>query len=452
MALLSVVVPVYNAEAYLPKCLDSIINQTLQDIEIICVDDGSTDSSLSILKSYAKKDARIQVIQKENGGLVSARKAGVKRAGGKYIGYVDSDDWIEPVMYEKLYDCALSNQADMVCSGYFFEGNYITTHYDGVPEGMYDADRMDFLRENAIYNMKIQDVGIRSTLCSKIFLAEKFKDVQLSIPEGISMSEDKLCVISYLLSCSRVYVKKEAYYHYMIHQESMVHMPDCRYLSKVNAVYQYFIMTFYGHPLFTKTMRLQAELYLTEMLYKGINSRMGFENKNLLWIDPYWLREIPYGAKVVLYGGGELGHVYYRQLASRGDLSFVCGADFGWERFTADFMTIVSPKKLLETEYDVIVITIKNSVKADEVKRQLIETGIPKEKIRWFEQKEIYWKYADANGWLGNTAIEEEKESGADGAEETDIRIRTTHNKRQDPQSVSCGLVGTISERTAGSV
>ena len=102
----SVIVPVYNTERYLAKCLDSIIAQTMRDIEIICVDDGSTDSSLEILTAYAGKDARIRVIHKENGGLVSARKAGIKAARGTYIGYVDSDDWIEPRMYERLYECA----------------------------------------------------------------------------------------------------------------------------------------------------------------------------------------------------------------------------------------------------------------------------------------------------------------------------------------------------------
>lgn len=399
MALLSVIVPVYNMEKYLSRCLDSIIDQTLQDIEIVCVDDGSTDSSPVILQSYAEKDSRIHIISKQNGGLVSARKAGVKAATGKYIGYVDSDDWIDPVMYESMCDCADNHQADMVSGGYFFEGNYITTHYDGVPEGPYDGEKMVFLRENAIYNVKTRDVGIRSSLCCKIFLAEKFKETQLNIPEEISMSEDKVCVISYLLSCSRVYVQWKAFYHYIIHGESMVNMPDCHYLSKVNEVYQYFIKL-YDHPLFTKTMRMQAELYITEMLYKGINSRMGFENKNLFWIDPYWLQEIPHGSRVALYGGGALGHVYRRQLENRGDLSFVGCMDFGWEKFAEDSLTVVSPEELVHTDYDMVVITIKNVAKMQEVKGQLTETGVPEYKIHWFEQKEIYWKYAEVNGWI----------------------------------------------------
>ncbi len=396
---LSIIVPVYNTEKYLPRCLDSIIGQSLKDIEIICIDDGSTDSSPVILQNYAKKDSRIHIIRKPNGGLVSARKAGVREAKGKYIGYVDSDDWIDPTMYETLYNCAESNQADMVSSGYFFEGNYITVHYDGVPEGLYDAKSIGSLREKAIYNVETWDVGIRGSLCCKLFLAEKFRAVQLSIPEEISMSEDKLCVISFLLSCSRVYVQWKAFYHYIIHRESMVNMPDCRYLLKVNAVYQYLI-TLYGHPFFTKTMRLQAELYITEMLYKGINSRLGFENRDLFWVDPYWLNGIPHGSKVALYGAGGLGHAYKRQLGSRGDLTYAGCTDFGWEKFKGGPMEVIPPEDLPQTGYDVLVITIKNPGKAQEVRRQLEGIGIPGHKILWFEQKEIYWKYAEVNGWI----------------------------------------------------
>ncbi len=400
MAVLSVIVPVYNTEKYLPRCLESILGQSLQDMEILCVDDGSTDASPAILERYARKDPRVHVIRKENGGLVSARKAGVKAAKGRYIGYVDSDDWIERDMYEKLCGYASETQADMVSSGYLYEGGYITTHYDDVPEGLYGREEMEYLREHAIYHTSKKEVGIRGSLCCKIFLAEKFRKVQLGIPEEISMSEDKLCILSYLLCCERVAVKKEAYYHYMLHEESMVHKPDPGYLLKVNGVYQY-LLKLYAHPLFTGSMRMQSELYITELLYKGINTRLGFENRNLLWIDPYWLCEIPHGSKVVLYGGGELGEAYRRQLGSRKDLSFVGCMDFNCEKYREGPMPASGPESFSQTGYDVVVITIKNPRKAGEVKEQLMEAGISGQKIRWFEQKEIYWKFAEANGWLG---------------------------------------------------
>ena len=399
MALLSVIVPVYNTEEYLPRCLDSILAQTLQDMEIICVDDGSTDSCPQILQKFARRDSRIRIIRKENGGLVSARKAGIRAAAGRYTGYVDSDDWIEPDMYERLCGCAASDQVDMVSSGYFSEGDYITTHYDDVPEGLYGPEQMNYLREQAIYNLETEEVGIRGSLWCKIFLTEKFREVQLGIPDEISMSEDKLCILSYLLCCERVSVKKEAFYHYMLHPESMVHTPDPGYLLKVNGVLQYFLKL-YAHPLFTEGMRMQAELYITELLYKGINSRLGFENGNLFWIDPYWLEGLPCGTRVILYGGGGLGEAYRRQLENRRDLSFTGCMGPGWYGAGNGAAMIFSPEELKETEYDMVVITIKNAVKAREVKEQLIQEGIPEEKIRWFEQKEIYWKFAEANGWL----------------------------------------------------
>lgn len=115
----SIVVPVFNVEKYLPECLDSILNQTLKDIEIIVVNDGSTDNSLSIINGYANKDSRIVVIDKENGGYGHSMNRGFEKAQGEYIGIVESDDCARPQMFEKLYEQAANNQADVVRSNYF---------------------------------------------------------------------------------------------------------------------------------------------------------------------------------------------------------------------------------------------------------------------------------------------------------------------------------------------
>ena len=113
--LISVIVPVYNVEKYLPKCVDSILAQTYDNLEIILVEDGTKDNSGAICDEYARKDSRIRVIHKENGGLSSARNAGMDIARGEYFGFVDSDDWIEPEMYETLLNLADKYDADMVC-------------------------------------------------------------------------------------------------------------------------------------------------------------------------------------------------------------------------------------------------------------------------------------------------------------------------------------------------
>ncbi len=112
---ISVIVPVYNTEDYLERCLNSLITQTIQDIEIICVNDGSSDGSLNILKKFERKDARIKVINQPNLGVSSARNNAMKIAQGEYIGFVDSDDWVAKDFYEKLYDAAITYKCDIAC-------------------------------------------------------------------------------------------------------------------------------------------------------------------------------------------------------------------------------------------------------------------------------------------------------------------------------------------------
>ena len=119
MIKISVIMPVYNVEKYLKECLDSIINQTLSELEIICINDGSTDSSLGILKEYEAKDNRITVINKQNEGLSETRNLGMTLAHGEYISFVDSDDFLDLNFYEKLYNAAKKYNADIACSNLY---------------------------------------------------------------------------------------------------------------------------------------------------------------------------------------------------------------------------------------------------------------------------------------------------------------------------------------------
>ena len=119
--LISIIVPVYKVEKYLQECVTSIQNQTYRNLEIILVDDGSPDKSGKLCNEYAKRDSRIKVIHKVNGGLSSARNAGLKIAKGEYIGFVDSDDYIRKNMYEKLLDACIQNKTEIAACNY----NYI---------------------------------------------------------------------------------------------------------------------------------------------------------------------------------------------------------------------------------------------------------------------------------------------------------------------------------------
>ena len=130
----SVIIPVYNVEKYIDKCLSSLVNQTLKDIEIIVVNDGSPDNSQKIIDKYVKKyPKKIKSFIKENGGQGSARNFGLTKANGEYIGYVDSDDYVELDMYEKLYNKAKTNNYDIVtCGNYNVSENYENKIVDNI--------------------------------------------------------------------------------------------------------------------------------------------------------------------------------------------------------------------------------------------------------------------------------------------------------------------------------
>lgn len=398
---ISIIIPVYNTNQYLGRCLTSIINQTYKDIEIICINDGSTDDSLKTLYGYAASDCRIKVISQENQGLVSARKVGVKVATGEYIGFVDSDDYVEEDMYECLINHAQKGNVDLVTCGYFLNGNYVTVHQDLLEEGFYTDKEILYVRENTIYKLEDRETGIRGSLCCKLFRASLLKKVQEEIPNTISIAEDKVCLLRYILECSSVYILKKPLYHWVIRGNSMSRASITKknnYLVKVNEVYSY-ITTLFDHPNFTDIMRTQAEIYIIELLFLGINKRMGFKNTNMIWIDPYWMDKIPEYANIVLYGGGELGEKYKKQLThSREDVKLVGCVDPQYEKLSNEYLRVSAPSELVHWEYDYIVITIKNKGKALAIKEELIATGILEDKIIWCEQPEGYWKYIEAEG------------------------------------------------------
>ena len=392
---ISVIIPAYNAEKTIAKCIDSVIGQTKENIEIICVNDGSADGTYEILKSYADRDNRVHIINKhQNEGLVAARKTGVNKAGGRYIGFVDADDWIEAQMFEKLYAYAVDFGADIISSGYILEGSYISVCKDAVKEGFY-RDNILKLRNNTIYNMKSHEPGLRGALWCKLFKREIIDLALQKLSTTLTYSEDKLCLIGAILESDSVYITHECFYHYIIYPNSMAHGSDLNYLERVNDVYKQF-NTFYLHPNFTDEMRLQAEVYMTELLYKGINVRLGFKNKNLLWIDPYWLAELPVNSRIVLYGKGELLETYEKQLKSSGRFVHAANVDYSSDVNISENKNpsvIYSPRVLEHFDYDYCIVTIKNQKSADEVIERLIADKIPRDKIKWFDQTEIFWRF-----------------------------------------------------------
>lgn len=218
MPQVSVIVPVYNAEKYLAKCVDSILAQTLRDIEVILVDDGSTDTSPAICDAYVEKDSRVQVIHKANGRAASARNAGLKLAQGEYIAFVDSDDWISPDMYENM----LAAGAEVcLCDYVRFQGEQeFPFTQPNIQEGYYDKER---IRKEIYPHLVMDGVEFPITIsnCAMLIKRAVIVENNLSYCEDILISEDAPFG-SEVLYCANsfAYLKGRHFYHYRITEGS----------------------------------------------------------------------------------------------------------------------------------------------------------------------------------------------------------------------------------------
>lgn len=208
---ISVILPVYNVEEYLRKCLDSVVGQTLQEIEIICVDDGSTDNSPHILEEYAKKDARIQILHQKNAGAGAARNLGMKYATGKYLSFLDSDDFFELDMLEKAYLQAEQYQAEVVV---FRSDQYLTEKKEFQP--MLWTLRMQELPPYAPFNHRQMTDNIFKVFVGwawdKLFLKSFVDEKKLFFQEQRT-SNDLLFVFSAVALAKRIAVLSETLAH-----------------------------------------------------------------------------------------------------------------------------------------------------------------------------------------------------------------------------------------------
>ena len=230
----SIIIPVYNVEKYLKQCLDSVVNQTLTEIEVICVDDGSTDNSLQILGEYAEKDDRIRVISKENGGIASARNKGMEYATGEYIGFVDSDDWITLDMYEKLYENAKFHGSDMVmCPAHIFD--YLTheLRYD-LP--YFTLECFDETFDNRVFNHEETTdffFAISVTAWNKLYKSKFLEEKCIKFNEGLDFEDNTFFYETYLKACKVSLVRDFLYYYRINRSGSFITSANERFFDIV---------------------------------------------------------------------------------------------------------------------------------------------------------------------------------------------------------------------------
>lgn len=233
MSSVSIIIPVYNTERYLEKCLDSVVNQSLKDIEIIVINDGSKDGSKDIIEKFKKLDERIVFIDKENGGQSAARNEGVKIARGEYIAFVDSDDWVEKDMYKDLYEAAVKSNADVaICDHNYIYDNREKNRFNIYNMKNETIDMENYGVDNYIMNyIKTYKHGneVWSRIYKRNILEENHIAFDINSQKGIpEIGEDLLFNLKVALHCNKVVSIDKAYYNYYIREGSSMnsHKPD----------------------------------------------------------------------------------------------------------------------------------------------------------------------------------------------------------------------------------
>lgn len=229
MPKISVIVPIYKAEKFIERCVNSILNQTYRNIELILVDDGSPDLCPRICDQYAANDSRVRVLHKENGGVSSARNAGLDIARGEYIAFVDSDDYLEPCMYEMMLDKALSYECDVVMCDCMKDGIECSEMYShNIRAGFYNHEQLE--EEYYPHLLMMEDVEYPATISNYLLLWKSTLNVpEMRYEPGIRYSEDLLFGAKLMCRAkSFYYMKGAAYYHYVLNPESASHtyVPD----------------------------------------------------------------------------------------------------------------------------------------------------------------------------------------------------------------------------------
>lgn len=354
---ISIIVPVYNAEKYLPICLDSIVSQTYKNLQIILVDDGSTDKSSKICDTYAEADSRILTIHQENHGAVYARNIGIENAEGEYIAFADADDWLESNMIERLYKSLMINDADVsMCGRREDTGSTSISVNHEFLVGYYDKNKMiEEIYPNMIVNTSFFQWGIFPGLWDKLFKKELLKRMHADVDIRITMGDDALCIYPYLLKANSIYILDECLYHYRQTPTSMVHQQGDS--AKERERFQ--LLYHEGNRLFKKyadiyDLREQWKEYVLFLMLPRAD--ILYENmEQLPYLYPY--PHVKKGSRIILYGAGLYGQRLYSWIQRTGFCEVVALVDRNWEELCRQGIPAEAPDMIETLQYEHIVIT-----------------------------------------------------------------------------------------------
>ena len=402
--MISIIVPIFNTEKYLSRCIQSIVSQTYKELEVILVNDGSTDCSGKICDEYALKDLRIKVIHKENGGLVSARQAGIQIAAGEYIGFVDSDDWIEQDMYQTLCDAAKCENADIVTEGIIddFAGECLTA-LNHVSAGTYQtSDERKKLYENMICCMEFFGIGIQPYLCNKIFRSKIVKKHMFGIPLSIHVGEDAAAVYPMLAMAESIVILNTAHYHYCHHTNSIImgNRDADREYDSVVLLQSWLIKVFKDLGIYKAVSRQLDKYFINNLMVRVYEKVVRMAGNHILF--PF--NDINEGDTTLIYGAGALGRAVYQYAQSCEKLAVKGLVDGNAGYYKRIGMNVCMLEEIMIQESDKIVVTVFSKGAYLSICKKLISKEIRQEQIVWIDDQAVMLSYF---GELVSTALPE---------------------------------------------
>ncbi|WP_051688612.1 glycosyltransferase family 2 protein [Butyrivibrio sp. AE2032] len=377
---LSVVVPVYNIEKYIARCIESIIEQSFCDFELILVDDGSTDASGDICDQYARMDCRVKVFHQNNRGLVSARKKGLALASGKYIANVDGDDWIDATLFEDAIGVLEKERTDYIQFGYYeqYEDRAEIISFPEIKTiGIKNTD--DILTE---WFEKGSASGFGSQVVTKVCRTDIFRVAYGNVPDNMNNGEDFFFFLYLLHAASSFSSMSSSYYHYRIRNDSLSHKTGIDLLLKENVLTQYFSEEVKKFELSDLNPALEA--WKVRRTFVNFNKMMNSWFGNDFSMAKYVFDIIPTirNKDIIIYGAGTVGKELYLRLLLCDDVRVIAWVDANYrgKQLSCEIETVSTLK---EKVFDLVVVAIKNENTYRSIRQELLNMGISEEKIVW---------------------------------------------------------------------
>ncbi len=391
MPLISVIVPIYNVDSYLFQCIQSIIDQSYESLEIILVNDGSTDNSPIICEFFRKFDKRVIVINKTNGGLVSARKAGIAASTGEYIYYVDGDDWLDKDCLEQMIKPAQEWGVDIVISKHHREFVGVFTEIsNNIPSGFYNKQQLrDRIYPSMISSQDFFRHGINTYSWGKLFKRNLALDLQLSIPDRIIMGEDAALVYPALYGANSIFIADYAGYNYRQRANSILKViaNEESELEKLSYLFRYLqkkLKENSGEQNFLK--QLQEYFFALALIRTGafLNNLKYFKKLRLL-------NDVPLGSRICLYSSGSFGQHIYKNILITNCFKLAGWFDDDYKESEIAGLPVCDPAAIAALKYEFVIVATVDSQKFYSIRQDLEDKGVPSKTIKGliFQTKDI---------------------------------------------------------------